>query len=345
MVFNSSSVLNKLLVLFFVFAGIYYAKDILMPLAIGTVLATLFLPVSQWLENKKVPRIVAAFVCLSILLLLITGVLTMLKWQISQLTQDIDLIKQKGAEMVTAFRDYLAQHANISLETQSELLGEQQPFITRLLQEIPGSLSYVLIQSIFILVYMLLLLYYRSHFKQFLLKLATPEQKSETENVIYSIAHVSQQYLIGLSKMIVCLWIMYGIGFSLLGVKNALFFAFLCGILEIVPFIGNITGTTITVLVAALQGASLPLLAGIVGTYAFVQFIQGWVLEPLIVGSQVKINALFTIVALAIGELLWGISGIFLAIPLIAMFKIACDHIESLKPIGYLIGENEPKNK
>jgi predicted PurR-regulated permease PerM len=67
--------------------------------------------------------------------------------------------------------------------------------------------------------------------------------------------------------------------------------------------------------------------------------VHGWVLEPLILGHQVKINPLFTIIALIIGDLLWGIPGIILAIPLTAIFKIICDHIEPLKPYGFLIGE------
>jgi predicted PurR-regulated permease PerM len=57
----------------------------------------------------------------------------------------------------------------------------------------------------------------------------------------------------------------------------------------------------------------------------------------------VRINPLFTIIALVLGELVWGIPGIFLAIPLLAMFKTVCDHIESLKPYGFLIGEIENK--
>jgi predicted PurR-regulated permease PerM len=143
--------------------------------------------------------------------------------------------------------------------------------------------------------------------------------------------------------MIVCLWIMYGIGFSVIGVENAIFFAVLCGLFEIVPFIGNIAGTTLTVLVTALHGGNPTTLIGIVITYGIVQFIQGWVLEPFIVGSQVKINALFTILALVIGELIWGIPGIILAIPILAIFKILCSHIEPLKPYGFLIGEIETK--
>jgi predicted PurR-regulated permease PerM len=88
------------------------------------------------------------------------------------------------------------------------------------------------------------------------------------------------------------------------------------------------------------------MLIGIIVTYGIIQIIQGWVLEPLIVGSQVKINPLFTIIALVVGQLVWGLPGIFLAIPLIAMIKIICDHIEPLKPYGFLIGEtNDVKNE
>ena len=74
-------------------------------------------------------------------------------------------------------------------------------------------------------------------------------------------------------------------------------------------------------------------------TYVIVQFIQGWILEPMILGPQVKINSLFTIIALVLGELLWGIPGIVLAIPLTAMLKIVCDQVETLRPYGFLIGE------
>ena len=165
------------------------------------------------------------------------------------------------------------------------------------------------------------------------------------EFVVDSAANVSQQYLLGLTKMIVCLWIMYGIGFSIVGIKNALFFAVLCGLLDIVPYVGNITGTLITVIFSAAQGASVQMLGYLVLVYLLVQFIQTWFFEPLIVGSQVKINPLATIIALVVGELIWGIPGIILAIPLIAVFKIVCDHIESLKPYGFLIGEVETPKK
>ena len=341
MTITSTSVVKKLLVLFLVFAGLHYARAFLMPLSVGLVLATLFLPFCKLMENNRVPKGLAAFMCLLALLFAITCVGTLLGWEISELTKDIALIKQKAISTGNRIQEYIFNHLGIPIEKQFQILKNEQPSITGIMQMVASSLAYIFTNFILVLVYIFLLLYYRVHIRNFIIKLVPSAHQNEMKQAIYSASHVSQQYLLGLTKMIVCLWIMYGIGFSIIGVKNFLFFAILCGLLEIIPFIGNITGTTLTVLVAAVHGASSTMLVGIVGTYGIVQLIQGWVLEPIILGPQVKISPLSTIIALVLGDLVWGIPGIFLAIPLTAMFKIVCDHIESLKPFGFLIGEVE----
>ncbi len=345
MTITKSSAIKTLLIVFLVFAGLHYAKDFLMPLAIGGVLAALFLPFCNWMEGKRVPKGLAVLLCLIVLLVIIAGISSLLAWQMSALANDLPLITQKGIETVDLIQEYIFNHLGISAEKQLQLLKDEQPSFANILQVMVGSFTYIFTNLILTLVYLFCLLYYRSHIKHFIIKLTPPSERDEMEQVVSSATKVSQQYLVGLAKMIVCLWIMYGVGFSIIGVKNALLFAIICGLLEIVPYIGNITGTSLTVFVAAVQGASLPMLGGIIGTYGLVQLIQGWILEPLIVGPQVKINPFTTIIALVIGQLVWGIPGIFLAIPLIAMVKIACDHIEPLKPYGFLIGEIESKRK
>ncbi|MBK6480820.1 MAG: AI-2E family transporter [Saprospiraceae bacterium] len=339
MTFTISSVKNKLLVLFLLVAGLYIAKGFLIPMTIGGIFATLLLPMSKWMEKKGVPRFLSVFICLLILLSVIAFIGILLGYQISVLSDDIGLLKEKFKLTVSGIQQFIFQHLDITLKEQSKIIEQEQPSLSNIMQIIAGSFTLILTNFILVLAYIFLFLYYRSHLLQFMLKLTTPSQRDEMEQVIYRASHVSQQYLLGLSKMIACLWIMYGIGFSILGVKNALFFAFLCGLFEIIPFVGNITGTSLTVLVSAVQGASLAILGGIVLTYGTVQFIQGWVLEPLILGPQVRINPFATIIALVLGGLLWGIPGVFLAIPLTAIIKIVCDHIESLTPFGFLIGE------
>ena len=167
------------------------------------------------------------------------------------------------------------------------------------------------------------------------------EKEDKAVEVVDKVQKVSAQYLSGLFMMIVCLWIMYGIGFSIVGVKNALFFAVLCGLLEIIPFVGNLTGTVLTVSMSLVQGGGTGLVVGILVTYAIVQFIQTYLLEPLVVGAEVNINPLATIVGLVGFQILWGIAGMILAIPLMGMFKIVCEHVEPLKPFAYLIGSSQ----
>ena len=339
------SVIKKLTVLFLIFAGLYFSKAFLMPLCIGGILATLFLPFCNWLEQKKMPKGFAVLFSLLGLVLVIFILGSLLGYKISELFNDMVSVKQKGILIAKRIQDYIFNHLNITIEDQYKIIKNEQPSYSYIVQSVLGSISYFLTSMLLVLVYFVFLLYYRNHIKKFLLQITAVSERANMEEVIHKAACISQQYLLGLSKMIFLLWIMYGIGFGLIGVENAIFFAILCGLLEIIPFVGNITGTILTVLIATVHGANATLVIGIVSVYGIVQFIQGWILEPLILGPQVKINSLFTIIALVLGELLWGIPGIILAIPLTAMFKIVCDHIEALKPYGFLIGEIETSKK
>jgi predicted PurR-regulated permease PerM len=189
------------------------------------------------------------------------------------------------------------------------------------------------------IVYIFLFIYYRHHIKRFIKK-AFP-QKAETEDTLNSIEKVSQQYLTGMGLMIFCLWIMYTISFTIVGLKNPIFFAMLCGLFEIVPFVGNFTGNVLASLMAITQGGGISMVIGIIIGYSIVQFIQTYLLEPQVVGTGVNINPLFTIMGLVVGELIWGIPGMVLALPLLAITKIVFDHVPSLKHYGELIGREK----
>jgi predicted PurR-regulated permease PerM len=341
----SKTVIQPLFFLMLVIAGLYFAKGFLIPLCIAGVLATFFLPLCKWMEKMKIPKALAVIICLLMLLITIAGVCALLSWQINELTKEFSLLSERIVEIVNCIQRYIFTNFGITPKKQSELLGNEELSITGIMQVLAGSLASIFTNFILVLAYIFLFLYFRTHIGCFILKLIPLAQQIEIKKMLSSITNVSQQYLFGLAKMIVCLWIMYGIGFSLIGVKSALFFAILCGLLEIVPFIGNLTGTMLTVLGAIVQGAGFPLVVSIIGVYMLVQLIQEWILSPTILGPQVKINAFTIILTLVVGELIWGIAGIFLAIPLIGMFKIICDHIESLKPYGFLIGEVVTKRK
>ena len=342
---SSATLFRKTLLAILIVTVLYFGQEFLMPLAIGGILSTLFLPFCSWMVKKKLPNGLAVLVCFLVLISFIVLMISLLGWKIADLIVDIDQIKQKAIDCYLGIQDYIFKKSGISVEQQTQILQDEKPSFSNIIQITFGSISAFFANTVLSLLYFVFLLYSRVHLRNFFVKLVSPSQKSEMEQTLKSVAKVSQQYLLGLSKMIVCLWVMYGIGFSIIGIEDVLFFAILCGMMEIVPYLGNITGTFLTVVISVLHGADSSMVVGILVVYALVQSIQGWILEPLMLGPQVKINPLFSVIALVLGQILWGIPGIILAIPLLGMIKIVCDHIESLHSIGFLIGEVEVSDK
>lgn len=340
----------KVLFLFFlVICGLYFGREFLIPIAFAGVLAMLFLPLSRKMETKGMHKSVAAIICITLLLCFFAGIGALLSWQISDLAEDATKMEKQVTDGIGSVRKYLNNTLGISPAKQQEILKKQQESggggIASGLTAFIGSLGGVLTNALIVMIYIFLFLFYRSHIKKFILKLVPPGEKPAAEKIVGKATTVAQKYLSGLAMMIVVLWIMYSIGFSIAGVKNAIFFAILCGLLEIVPFVGNITGTALTILMALTQGGGSGIVIGVLITYGLVQFIQTYILEPSIVGSEVNINPLFTIIGIIAGELIWGVAGMVLAIPLLGIFKVVCDHIPALQPYGFLIGEEEKKKK
>lgn len=323
-----------------------FGKPFLVPLAFAGILAMLLLPVCQWLQKKGVNKAVAT--ALSILLLLgcIAGVFAFLGWQIADLSKDAGKIKQQATEKYQQAQQYISEQLNVSPEKQKQVIKEQQKSSggkSGFVSGIIGGLGGLVTDGLLVLVYIFLFLYFREHLQRFVIRLVPDQREAEAVKVVKNIQQVAQQYMSAMSQMIVGLWIMYGIGFSVVGVKHALFFAVLCGMLEIVPFVGNLVGNLLTIVMAVSQGGGSNMIIGILIVYGLIQFIQSYILEPLIVGAEVNINPLFTIAGLVAGELVWGIPGMVLAIPLLGMVKIIFDHIEPLKRFGELIGEEKKK--
>jgi len=332
-----------LLLGFLIVGTLYYAKPFLVPLCFGGLLAMLFLPLNRWFESKKIPKGLSILLCIIIFLGVVTGIIWLISWQISDLTSESTDIENKVRKMINQAKEYIGTHFGISKKQQEKIITEQAQQNGGMLSHLGSSLTGFVIDFILVLVYIFLFMFYRGRIKTFILQLISSQQKKNTETIIHDIQRVSQQYITGLGMMIACLWIMYSIGFSIVGVKYAVLFAIICGLLEIIPFIGNLTGTLLAILMVVIQGGGTRMVFGVVITYLIVQFLQTYLLEPLVVGAEVNINPLFTIIILVVGELIWGIPGMVLAIPLLGIIKIICDHIPSLKPYGYLIGSDRKK--
>ncbi len=335
-----------LLFLFLLFVILRYARTFFVPLAFGALFAMLLLPITVKLEKKGWNKVLAILVSILVLLVLFGGIASLLAWQISDMAQNASEIEKNLNEKINQMRSFLASSLGISQQEQQKMLQNQKSFSQKAAANFSSLLSAfagVLTNSLLALIYIFLFQFFRTHLQNFVLKLVPAAQKQKAVKAIEESRKVAQKYMTGLALMIVGLWIMYSIGFSIVGVKNFFFFAVLCGILEIIPFVGNLTGTLITMLASVAQGGDISMVIGIGITYALVQFFQSYVLEPLVVGEEVNINPLFTIAGIVAGEFVWGIPGMILAIPAMGITKIICDNVEGLKPYGFLLGSERKK--
>ena len=297
--------------------------------------------------SKEVVKAKAALFCLLILLGFITIVILVISWQVTDLTSEVSGIEIRVRQMTEEIKQFITNHLGIPVKQQEKLWQQQaqKSVDNGILTTIGSTLLGLLVDFILCLAYIFLFMYYRTRIKKFMLQLIPSQQQENAQQVIHDIQKVTQQYLTGMGWMILCLWVIYSIGFSIVGVKYAVFFAILCGLLEIIPFIGNLTGSLLAILMVVIQGGSTGMILAVVVTYAIIQLLQTYFLEPLVVGAGVNINPLFTIIILVLGELVWGIPGMILAIPLLGIVKIVCDHIEPLKPYGFLIGHDRKKKR
>jgi len=331
-------------------AGIYVAAPFLIPIVLAALLAMLLTGTAEWLEKRGINKGLASFIPVLALVGMVTLLFFILSWQVSRLADDFEEMKKGFIDNVRAIREWVSDTLDIGIAEQEKMLNEQKNGTTgqadNLLLSFINTLTNVVVNTVLIVVYTFLLLFYRSHLKKFALRIVPAGKKQNVDRIIRKSVGVSGRYLTGLFSMIVMLWVMYSIGFGIVGLKGAIFFAILCGVLEIVPFFGNFVGNLIAVFAVLAQGGDGSMVLGILAVYLIVQFLQTYILEPLVVGEQVNINPLFTIMGLAAGELLWGIAGMALAIPVIGIIKTICDNVPELEAYGMLIGPaNVRKNR
>ncbi|MDF1517340.1 MAG: AI-2E family transporter, partial [Lutibacter sp.] len=129
-----------------------------------------------------------------------------------------------------------------------------------------------------------------------------------------------------------------------LGIEYAILLGIIGALLNVIPYIGGLVAVALPMAVALATKDSGMYALYVLAIYYIIQLIDNNLIVPLIVSSKVKINALFAIIVVFVGNALWGISGMFLSIPLLAIIKVIFDHIEPLKPWGFLLGDTMPEN-
>lgn len=339
----------KLLLAGLIIAFLILAENILIPLTIAVFFTFLLMPVSKKLVQWHIPKTLAILISL-ILAFLIVGIL--LYFFVSQVISFVDewpVLQNTLTVKWESLQLYISETFHMSSL-------EQKAWISTKIKE-NASTGGVIVMGLFsattsflasfalIPIYIFFLTFYEEKIKNFILMISKGDKQEHTLVVVKKVSKVSQKYLLGIFLDVMILSVLNSIGFLLLGLPHAILFGVLTSVLNIIPYIGVLIGSLLPILMAFLTKDAMIYPIGVAAVCIFVQFLDNNFITPLVVGSSVSINPLTATVVLVASSLIWGIPGMVLCLPLTGMAKVVCDNVDSLKPYGYLLGEELNLNK
>lgn len=321
---------------------LYVGQGILIPLFFSVLLATLLLPIVMFLQSWKVPRIIAILLSLLLAMAVIVGITYFLSRQMVSFFEDIDVIKERLAELLKSLQGWVRENFNINVREQQEYIQDTKEKVEA--EKIVGatfiSLTTFISYLVLLPVYTFLLLYYKELIKQFFIYVFRNDTEDQIRDVLHQSRLVSQSFITGLLIEVVIVFALNSAGFLILGIKYALFLALVAALLNLVPYIGMIIANVFCMLITLVSSENLSDVLWVGVVLALVQFVDNNFLMPFAVGSKVRINALATLIGILVGGALCGVPGMFLAIPGIAVLKVIFDRVDGLRPYGILVGDN-----
>ncbi len=327
------------------FLGIL-GKEVLCPLVFGLLFSILLLPAANFLERKaKLHRSAASALSVLMMLLAITAILYLVGAQISNITHDLPILKQQVTASLHNFQQWVSTKFHVDVDKQMAYVNSAASKIETASPKAIGatvlSLSSVLLFLVFIIFDTFFLLFYRRLLLKFLVDIFKEKNAPIVYDIVEKVQSIIRKYIIGLllemaTVAIVCIGV-----FLLLGIKYAILLGLITALFNIIPYIGIFTALLINVVITFATSAIATKVLLVVITVVSMHLIDSNILLPLIVGSKVKINAFITLLGVVVGEMIWGIPGMFLSIPVIAILKIIFDRVEKLNAWGNLLGDDK----
>ncbi|VVC83002.1 hypothetical protein [Sideroxydans sp. CL21] len=340
-------------------AALYLAREFIVPLLIGILASYTLTPLVNWLKACYVPRPLGAALVLAF-------ILGGLFWIAYSLHDDAMAMIKNLPEMTRKMRQNLSdtrtgptalqnmQEAAKQLEGAAADAGAKQGplvILTPLSKEPPSWLSdYLLAQStpmitiigqaVVVLILTYFLLAAGAHFRRKLIGLVGPSitKQKEAVRILDEINVQIQLYLLTVLVSNVLIGIGTWLAFGAMGVKQAGIWGVISGILSFVPYLGPASVAGASGIAAFLQFGSLLHALAVTGVSLLVTGIVGLVFMPWLQSKFAHVNMAVIFIALLFFGWLWGVWGVLLGAPLVAIIKVICDRVDSLKPIGALLG-------
>jgi predicted PurR-regulated permease PerM len=335
----AAMLISSILIVF----ALYYLKALIVPLLFAIIFAVMIFPFSFKLEKWGFSKGMAAFSTVFITTLILIFLAYILFAQISIFSENIPQITKKINLLINDLRDFAAQKLSMKKSVVAEKIQEQIAQIQNssdlMSIDMLKVVSTIIINIFLIPLYTFFLLYYRHFFIEFFYKLFHIAEKDQIDDTIQKMEHVIKGYLFGQFLDIIIIGAANAAVLYFIGIGYPIILGFLIAAFCIIPYLGMIVGSLLAVFVAFITTDTSwqPLLA--FSVLWVIHIIDSNLVAPLLIGHKVSLNPLVAVFVLILFGELWGLPGLFLAIPLTAILKVIFDAVPGLQPYGFLLGE------
>jgi predicted PurR-regulated permease PerM len=325
---------------------LYIAQGIIVPLIFSVIIAIVLHPVVNFFVKRKINRLIAIIITLILTIIVIATFGAFIFSQAMRFSENWPQMVAKSTELFQEITHWASGYFDVSPQKISEWITKSKgeaidtsgTSIGKTLINVGSALVVIFI----IPVYIFMLLFYHPLLIEFVRRVFGATNRSMVSQIITEVKKVIQLYLSGLFTEVVIISVLHSIGLLLLGIPYAILLGIIGALLNLIPYLGGIVSVALPMMVALATKTS-PLFAFyVLVIYYVIQLIDNNYIIPKIVASKVRINALVSIIVVLAFGALWGIPGMFISIPLTAIIKVIFDHIEPLKPWGFLLGDTMP---
>lgn len=322
-------------------------RTLLAPLIFAFLFSLLLLPFANFLEQRfKFPRSLSSLMALLSLVLAIAGIMFVLGTQLTALAQDWPAFKQQVLDATANLQKWISVTFHIDTDDQITYISDSATKAVNTGTTIIGhtllSLSSILLFLLFIFLYTFFILLHRRLLLRFIVSLFSEEHSVVVYDIVSQIQYIVKKYIVGLFLQMIIVTGLSCMAFWIIGVKYGFLLGLITGIFNLIPYIGIVTALLLAVTITFATATTTHILF-VLAAVVVIHLIDSNYIMPKIVGSKVKINTLIALLGLVVGEMIWGITGMFLSIPVIAIIKVIFDRVDGLKPWGMVLGEDDSK--
>jgi predicted PurR-regulated permease PerM len=334
-----------------VFGALYFAREFFIPVALAALLSLVLNPIVRVLARWHIPYPAGAALVLALVIGAAGGGGYMIAGPVRAWVAAAPVTLPKAARKLRAVVRPVEQVSRAATQVEQATGGAasardvvvQGPSLS---SRLAGTSAAVLggMLEVFLLLYALLAVG-----DLFLQKLVGMLPRRGDREKAVSIARATESSIsayLGLTALInISEGAVVAAAMAMLGMPTPLVWGTLVALAEFVPYVGMLAMLAVLTIAALTTFDTVPHALVVPAVYLAINFVQGNIVTPLVMSRRLTLNPVAIFISLALWWWLWGIAGALLAVPLLATFKILCDHVESLASIGAFLGEREESER